>query len=132
MRQVIGHGEKITRKRELAIIALLQYPTIGQAAESCGVSVHTLSKWQRDPNFKRDFEAAKARLFDDAIERLRSGTLKASDALIKHIDAECPADSIRAARLTIELYLKTSELRDLARRLEALEQIAAAFPLRGR
>ena len=37
-----GHGEKLSRKQEQAVVALLTMPTIRKAAEKAGVGERTL------------------------------------------------------------------------------------------
>jgi len=43
-----GHGEKLSRKQEQAIAALLTCPTIEQAAKAAGVGETTLWRWLQD------------------------------------------------------------------------------------
>ena len=47
-----GHGEKLTRKQEQAVAALLEQPTVLRAATVAGVSERTLRLWLKDPGFK--------------------------------------------------------------------------------
>lgn len=55
-----GHGDKLSRKGEDAIAALLaKGHNIKQAAEACGISHHTLRKWLRQPTFAREYESAR-------------------------------------------------------------------------
>ena len=51
-----GHGEKLTRKKELAIVALLTEPTITKAASSAGISEATLRRWMRLDEFGRGLQ----------------------------------------------------------------------------
>ena len=48
-----GHGEKLTRKKEQAIVALLTEPTITRAADSAGIAEATLRRWMRLDEFGR-------------------------------------------------------------------------------
>src|SRR5688572_27719597 len=40
-----GHGERLSRKQEQAVVALLEQPTLGQAAAAVGVNEKTLRSW---------------------------------------------------------------------------------------
>ena len=44
-----GHGEKLTRKMDAAIVALLTHATIPAAARNCGVAEVTLWRWLQLP-----------------------------------------------------------------------------------
>jgi len=44
-----GHGEKLTRKQDAAIGALLSKPTITGAAGAVGVGEATLRRWLKEP-----------------------------------------------------------------------------------
>jgi hypothetical protein len=40
-----GHGQKLSRKKESAIAALISLPTIGDAAKLVGIGEKTLFRW---------------------------------------------------------------------------------------
>src|SRR5437763_102872 len=47
------------RKREQAIAALLERPTIAEAAQAVGVSERTLRRWLSEADFAADYAAAR-------------------------------------------------------------------------
>ena len=47
-----GHGEKLSRKQEQAIAALLEQPTIDAAAQVVGVSERTIRNWLKVCKFQ--------------------------------------------------------------------------------
>jgi hypothetical protein len=49
---MIGHGSKFGRKMEQAIAALLSHRSLEEAAPVAGISVATLKRWMRLPEFK--------------------------------------------------------------------------------
>ena len=49
-----GHGTKVGRKKEAAVVALLTHRNIDEAAKAVGVAPNTLLKWMKD----REFAAA--------------------------------------------------------------------------
>ena len=54
-----GHGEKLTRKQEQAVAALLEQPTVLRAATAAGVSERTLRLWLKDPGFKAAYPGSR-------------------------------------------------------------------------
>jgi hypothetical protein len=40
-----GHGEKLSRKQDQAITALVTWPSITEAAAQCGLAEVTLRRW---------------------------------------------------------------------------------------
>ena len=46
-----GHGTKFSRKMGEAVTALLTQANVEAAALSAGISVATLMRWQKEPEF---------------------------------------------------------------------------------
>ena len=55
----MGHGNKLSRKKEQAIIALLECPTVLQAADQAKISATTLYKWMAMPDFDAAYRQAR-------------------------------------------------------------------------
>lgn len=121
--QVKGHGEKMTRKRDVAIAALLTMPTIATAAGRAGIAESTLLRWLRLPNFRESYKQARREAVGAAIATLQRAAGDAVLALQIIIrDKEAPASSrVSAARAIIEFAIRGVELEDVLARLEALE-----------
>jgi hypothetical protein len=119
-----GHGAKLPRKREQAIIALLEQPSIKQAAQSVGISEVTLFRWLQEPDFQRAYREAKHRVVEQAISRLQQVSREAVDTLREvMIDTEKPPSTrVTAAKAVLEMSIKAVELEDLASRVEELER----------
>jgi len=66
-----GHGEKLTRKMQQAISALLEKPNVKAAAEMVGVNEATLYRWQKLPVFQQAFHEAKRRILELTITRIQ-------------------------------------------------------------
>jgi hypothetical protein len=81
-----GHGEKLTRKEEQAIAALLTHPTINAAAKAIKVSEATLWRWLQLPAFQRRYRAARAASVAHAIMRLQQVSARAVDTLEAVLD----------------------------------------------
>lgn len=119
-----GHGERLSRKQEQAIAALLTQPTLQAAAASVGVNPMTLTRWHRLPVFKDAYRAARREAVSQAIAAVQRATNDAVQTLRDVMtDRECPpASRIAAARAVLDTAFKGVDIEDLAARLEALEE----------
>jgi hypothetical protein len=120
---VLGHGEKISRKQDLAIAALLEMPTTGAAAKAAGVSEQTLWRWMQVPGFQSQYRVARQRTVEQAIARLQQVAGEAVGVLreIMMDPQNSATPPVLAARSILEFSLKAAEL-DLTVRVEELER----------
>jgi hypothetical protein len=117
-------GRVIDAVRHKAIEALLTEPSITAAAAVVGVNEKTLRRWLRDdPDFRAGYHEARRRAFDSAVSRLHVAGLKAVQKLIDNLDAEKPADQLRAATGILEFAFRGHEALDVRERLAELERI---------
>ncbi len=116
-----GHGEKLSRKKSAAIVALLTEGTITQAAGKTGVDESTLRRWLKEVGLKREFRAARRDVVETAVARLQQSAGKAADTLERNLTWGHSGSEIRAALGILENAVKAVELIDLAERLEQLE-----------
>jgi len=122
-----GHGEKLSRKQEAAISALLVQSTMSQAAAVAGIGEVTLWRWLQIPTFKEQYRLARREAVSQAVGQLQ-GACSVAVAALTDIsqDSNCPASArVSAARTVLELALKGVELEDLAVRVGELEQQVA-------
>jgi hypothetical protein len=77
-----GHGQKLTRKQEALIAALLTESTHAGAAEKAEVSEATLHRWLLLPDFRAAWRAARREVVEAAIGRMQGATGQAVDALL--------------------------------------------------
>jgi hypothetical protein len=68
-----GHGSKIGRKQEDAIAALLTQRNVEEAARAAGISVRTLLRWLKLPEFQTAYRQARRDAFGQATARLQQG-----------------------------------------------------------
>jgi len=122
---VRGHGEKLSRKQDQAIIALLQMTTIGEAAKQAGIGEATLWRWLQLPEFQARYRGAKRQAVAQAIARLQQASSEAVETLQRVMnDTETSASArVSAAKIVLDAALKGSELEDLSARLEQLERL---------
>src|SRR5262245_47766505 len=93
-----GHGEKLTRKKEQAIAALLCEATVQAAAARAGVSLSTLKRWLKEPEVRAAYRQARRELVEGAVGRIQAATGQAVDTLVGVAKAGAKdADRVRAA-----------------------------------
>jgi hypothetical protein len=117
-----GHGEKLTRKQELAIAALLEEPTILRAATRARVSERTLRTWLRQPGFQAEFRAAKRAVVEGAITRLQQTALEAVLSLSRNLDCHQPSVEVAAAKAVLEYTFRGVEFLNLVHEVEELKR----------
>ena len=121
-----GHGEKLGRKQEEAIAALLTQRNIDDAARQAGVGVRTLIRWQKLPEFQEAYREARRLAYGQSIARLQQASSAAASTLLKVMvdPATPPAVKVRAADSVFAHAAKAIELEDIEARVAALEQAA--------
>lgn len=119
--QVKGHGEKLSRKQEAAIGALLSCGTIGDAAAACGVSSVSLWRWMQQPAFAAEYRGARARVVDAAISSLTQAASAAVGTLERNLTCQNFAVEVRSAQIILEQVVKIIEMGEMAERIEKLE-----------
>jgi hypothetical protein len=113
---------RFPRRWHFAVAALLTEQTIQAAAVKAGVSERALRSWLKVPAFAADFKKRSKAVLNSATSKLASATMLATETLIDNLQATKPGDRIRAAVSILTAAIRTSELYDLAARLEELEK----------
>jgi predicted site-specific integrase-resolvase len=126
-----GHGEKFTRKQEVALAALAAYPTLGEAAQACGVSVATLRRWLQRPDFRAGLRKAGRNLLDASLDDLIRASRRAVQVLVEAMESEKETIRVKAAMALLDRAVSATQAFDFEARLEAIEE-ALARPRAGR
>jgi hypothetical protein len=93
-----GHGDKLDRLQEQALVALLEKPTIGEAAAAVGVNEKTLRAWLKDPTFAAAYRQTRRELVETAVGRIQAATGTAVDTLLAVAKSGAKdSDRVRAA-----------------------------------
>jgi hypothetical protein len=117
-----GHGEKLGRKQEQAIAALLDLPTVKAAARKAGVGERTLRVWMKhDEAFRRAYAEARRRFLELSLGRMSRASGRAVTTMIRMMGAADAAVALRAAQGLVDRAVKGAETLDILERLEALE-----------
>ena len=120
-----GHGEKLSRKQEDAIAALLSESTIVAAATKCGVSERTLRNWLAIPEFAAAYRAARTAVVEGAVAALQRACSEAVDTLTANLRCGEHAVEVRAANVILTQAVKLREGAELEERLAELERLIA-------
>ena len=126
--QMAGHGEKLGRKQEDAIAALLSQRNIEEAARAAGVGTRTLIRWLKLPEFGKEYRKARREAVHQSVARLQQATGAAATIVLKLMtDPNVPAAvKLRAAECVFDRAFKGVELEDIEARVAALEGAAKA------
>ena len=118
-----GHGEKLSRKQEALISALLTAPRLADAAQTAGIGEVTAWRWLKDATFQAAYREARRQVVQQAIVQVQHATGTAVQTLLAVMaDPEATASArVSAARTILDTAVKAVELEDLEARIAALE-----------
>src|SRR5687768_6256426 len=121
--QMPGHGEKITRKQDAFLAALLIEPTVYGAALRVGINEATAYRWLRDLSFSELYREARRELVTHAICQAQKATGEAVQTLRDVMaDEAAPASArVSASKTLLEFSIKVAAVEDLEARIAALE-----------
>jgi hypothetical protein len=113
-----------SRLREKAVVALLQEPTIEEAAQVVGIGLRTLQRWLTDASFQEALHKAKSDALADATGRLRMAASRAVRVLdfVANNRRASSAARVSAARCILEMGLESHVIEELELRILALER----------
>jgi hypothetical protein len=116
-----GHGQKLSRKQDAIIAALLSEPTYAKAAAKAGIAESTLNRWLAIPEFAEAFRQARERATENARDQLQLLNQAAVETLQRNLTCGKPAVEYLAAKAILELSQKFREDAELAEKLETLK-----------
>jgi hypothetical protein len=118
-----GHGEKLSRKQDQVITALVTCASIAEAAAQCGLADVTLWRWLKQEPCQATYREARHAVVQHAIVQVQQATGEAVETLRKVMQAaNTPASAkVSAAKTILETAIKAVELEDLEARIVALE-----------
>src|SRR5262245_50655798 len=111
-----GHGEKLSRKQEQAIVALLTCGSILEAATQCQVDESTVRRWLKEARFQCAYREARRQVVQHAMVQLQQATGQAVQTLQEVMQTpDAPASArVSAAKTVLEVAVKAVEVEDLA------------------
>jgi len=123
-----GHGQKFGRKKEQAIAALVAQRSLEEAAKAVNISLATLKRWLRLPEFQAEYLQARRQGVQQANARIQQHCGVAAAVLLKLIadSSTPPSVRVRAAQNILERGGKSLVEDDLEVRITRLESAEKA------
>jgi hypothetical protein len=122
-----GHGEKLSRREEAAIAALVSETTHAAAAAKAGIGEATLRRWLQLPPFREAYRQARRQLVDAAVGRIQAATGQAVETLLAVAKTGAKdSDRVRAAIALLDHALRGLTDADA---LEGERETGAASPM---
>ena len=119
------NSDNLTPKQMRAMLAMLEHPTLRDAAAAVRVGESTLYRWAQIPAFKAAYMDARREAVRQSIAHLQNATGEAVTCLRNVMNRATASDSakVSAARAVLELALKSVEIEDLTERVKQLEAL---------
>jgi hypothetical protein len=119
--------DSLSPKQQRAIFALLNEPTIEDAAKQVGIQRTTLWRWLQDESFRSFYMQARRLAVQRAIARTQAVTCEAVETLreVMNNPGARGSERVAAAKAILDYAFKGIELEDMAQRLEAIEATLA-------
>ena len=116
--------KQVEAKNEVVIAALLQSPTVTEAAKSCGVSYTRIYARLKDPDFKAEYDAAKSAVIQQAVTYVQSVTAAAIKRLydIMNDPEVAPQIQVNAADCLLRNSHKLTETGEVMQQLAEIKQ----------
>ena len=123
-----AHNSMLGRKQEQTIAALLTQRNLDEAAKAAGISMRTLMRWLKLPEFHAAYREARRTAYSQAVAKLQQGATAAATTLLKvMLDQTTPASvKVRAAECVMNHSSKAIEIEDVEFRVSELEQATEA------
>jgi hypothetical protein len=117
-----GHGEKRSRREDVALAALLSEPTIAKAATTAGISEPTLLRWLAEPEFQRRYREARRQVVEQAVSALQRAAGESVESLQRNLTCGVPSAEIAAAKAILDQAFRGMEVLDLAAEIAELKR----------
>jgi len=118
----VPDSDRLPRKDEIIIAALIAHKTTKEAAASCGISETTLWRKLQKPDFQEKYRAAQRGVLDASLATLQGATALAVNTLVKNLDSANAAAATQAAKIILEFNMKSVEYFEAQQRIKALEE----------
>lgn len=105
----------MTPKKDRALVALLANPTQVAAASAAGISVDTMRRYLKDPEFQAEYRKARDNMISEATAGAQQALSPALSALkeIMEDKGQSTTARIQAARALLEYGLRLTEINDI-------------------
>jgi hypothetical protein len=116
--------KEVRRHKKINLaLAIAEGESIAAWAQQNGVSERTAFSWAKDPKVRREVEACRRRVVNQAIGRLTGMTTKAVDGITNLAqEAESESVQLRAWRAILADLMSVSKFSDLEYRMTEIEE----------
>ena len=118
-----GHGEKLSRKMNDFILALMTAGTLDEAAAAVGISSATARRWYRLDVVRTELKRLQGEVVGHSLSRLKLSASEALEVLrsVANDKVSPPSARVAAARAILDNTFRSIETTDVLERLESLE-----------
>ena len=118
-----GHGEKLSRKMNDFILALMTAGTLDEAAAAVSISSATARRWYRLDVVRTELKRLQGEVVGHSLSRLKLSASEALEVLrsVANDKVSPPSARVAAARAILDNVFKSIETTDIFERLESLE-----------
>ncbi len=99
----------MNKNQEKAMIALINAPTITQAAKDSGIGEATFYRYLKDAEFSEAYNDARRQIVESAISGLQQAANEAVETLRRNLNCDNPQAENRAAQLILDNVLGNSD-----------------------
>ena len=113
---------ELSSKQLQLISNLLSSPTIEKACGKTGIDRGSYYIWLKNADFKAELKNQRDEVVKEALDRLKMAMTKATEGLIKLLDAKKPDLKRWVCKDIIDYTLKSIEFEDIEERLDRVEK----------
>lgn len=113
----------LTERQRKAIPFLVNSPTVEGGCKGAKISRETYYQWLSDPLFKDELKRHRDQVIEEALNVMKANMTKAVNVLVGLLNTESEFLKRSVANDILGHVLKSKELEDIERRVEALEKI---------
>ena len=122
----MGDFERLPRRQQTGVLALLSTPTVRAAAHEAQVGEATLRRWLGQAPFIAAYREARYQVMAEAFAQLQKACTRAVTTLLEVMEGEHTPEAVRcrAAHSVLDLAMKARSVEDLEARIAAIEHAA--------
>lgn len=113
--------EGLSRRQKRALAIVMAAPTIEAGCTAAGIARSTWAAWRGQESFRKAVEALEASLFEESMQRLRAGALRAQETLYALLASASEHVRLQAAVCLLRLSKEAAASLDFEKRLRTLE-----------
>ncbi len=117
-----SQGGELSERQKKAIPFFVNAPTVEGGCKGAKISRETYYQWLSDPAFKEELKRHRDRVVEEALDSMKGNMARAVSALVGLLETKNQFLKRSVANDILGHVLKSKELEDIERRIEALER----------